>query len=283
MSVVAILGAGDLGGALAHTLAGHARVADIRLIDTARGIASGKALDISQAGPVECFDTCVTAAGQLDAVIGAAAVVLTGPADAAAEEWQGDAALGVLDQVARLAPRAPIVCAGASQGEVVERAVMELGIDPRQILGTAPAALVSGLRALIALTADTSPAAVSVNLLGAPPVHPVVAWSGASIEGYPLEDRLTPAQVARLQRQLRQLWPPGPYALSSAAVQVINALVTGGSRRRFACFVVDQRRRTAGAQSLGVTVDLHGVDTVDTPRLNRLEQTRLENALTRRA
>lgn len=282
MSIVAILGAGQLGGALAHTLAGHDCVADIRLIDSARGMASGKALDIRQAGPVERFDTGVTATGQLDAVIGATAVVLTGPAEAPAEEWQGDAAISLLEQVARLAPRAPIVCAGASQGPLVERAVMELGIDARQILGTAPAALVSGLRALIALAANASPGAVSVSLLGVPPEHPVVAWSGACIDGYPLADRLTIAQVARLQHQLRRLWPPGPYALSSAAVQVIKALVAGGSPRRFACFVVDERRRPAGVQSHGVTVDLHGVDTIDTPRLNRLEQTRLENALTRR-
>ena len=80
MSIVSIVGAGQLGGMLAFTLATNERVREIRLIDTTKAIASGTALDIQQAGAVERFDTSVVAYRELPAVIGSDIVVLTGPA-----------------------------------------------------------------------------------------------------------------------------------------------------------------------------------------------------------
>jgi malate dehydrogenase len=278
MSTVAILGAGTLGGALAHTLAGRDCVRTIRLIDTSVGIAGGKALDITQAGPVEGFDTRVTATEHLDAVIGAAVVVLTGPADTPENDWEGETAGAMLTQVVALNHRAPIVCAGASQASMVELGG-QLGIDRNKILGTAPSALVSGLRALIALEADASPAEVLVNLVGVPPSHPVVPWSSATIGGYPLEDRLSALQQARLDQSLKQLWPPGPYTLASAGGQVITAMLSGGSRRGFACFVGGSHNGAARVQSAGVTVNATGVEAVLPSRLSRFEQVQLDNAL----
>ena len=50
MPVIAIIGAGPLGAALAHKLAGRSRVADVHLIDPEEPVAKGKALDILQSG-----------------------------------------------------------------------------------------------------------------------------------------------------------------------------------------------------------------------------------------
>ena len=71
MSTIAIIGAGPLGGALAHTLAGRSRVGEVRLIDPEGRIAEGKALDILQSSPVEQFSTRVTAATSYAAAAGA--------------------------------------------------------------------------------------------------------------------------------------------------------------------------------------------------------------------
>ena len=279
MSLIAILGAGTLGGALAHKLAGRDRVRAVRLIDPASGVAAGKALDIQQAGAVERFDTRVTAAGEVDAVIGAAAVVVTGPADTPEEDWQGEAALVLLDRVAGLTRHTPIVCAGASQGALVANGVQQLGIDRKRIFGSAPGALVSGLRALVALEAGVSPGEVAINLLGVPPTYPVVPWSSATIGGYPLEDTLTPPQLARLRVRFEHLWPPGPFVLASAAARVVEALAVGGARRTFACFVGEGSREGPGARSVGVTLGPGGIEEILPATLSRLEQVRLENAL----
>ena len=282
MSTIAILGAGALGGALAHKLAGRDRVREVRLIDVAAGVAAGTALDIRQAGPVERFETRVIATEGIDAVIGASAIVFTGPAATPDTEWQGEAALALLDRVVRLARRTPIVCAGAAQGPLVASGVRGLGIDPRRIFGSAPGALVSALRALVALEAGVSPGEVTVNVLGVPPLRPVVPWSGATIGGSSLVDTLSPPQVARLRRRVDQLWPPGPYTLAAAATRVVEVLALGGSARTFTCFVGERSGEGPGVQSVSVTLNRDGIADILTPRVSRLEQVQLENALDRR-
>jgi malate/lactate dehydrogenase len=48
MPIVAIIGAGELGGTIAHTLAVKAQITEIRPIDDLASLAPGKALDIRQ-------------------------------------------------------------------------------------------------------------------------------------------------------------------------------------------------------------------------------------------
>jgi malate dehydrogenase len=279
MSFIAILGAGTLGGTLAYTLATRDKVRAVRLIDPASGVAAGKALDIQQAGPVERFNTRVTAAGEIDSVVGAGAVVVTGPADAPAEDWQDEAARTLLKQVAGLTRRTPIICAGASQGPLVASGVQQLGIAHTRIFGSAPGAFVSGLRALVALEARVSPREVTINLLGVPPTHTVIPWSSATIGGYPIEDTLSPPQLARLRDRVSRLWPPGPFVLASAAARVVEALVVGGARQTFACFVDEGSGTGAGATSVGVTLGPGGIEEILPATLSRLERVQLENAL----
>ena len=278
MSGVAILGAGELGGAVAHKLAGRGRVRRVCLIDAAPGVAAGKALDIRQAGPIERFEAKVTA-GAMDAVVGAGVVVVADPAAPTDGEGLSDPAWAWMKRIVGLTGGAPILCAGADAGRLVVRSVRELGLRPSRVFGSAPEALSAGLRALIALEADASPAQVAIQVLGTPPVHPVVALSGASVGGCRLEDRLSAAALARVRRRVRLLWPPGPYALASAAARVVEAVAAGGSRRVFTCFVAGESDGPASAPAVPVTLHAGGVDEVVTPRLSPSERVQLDNAL----
>jgi malate dehydrogenase len=56
---IALIGAGMIGGTLAH-LAAIRELGDIVLLDVAEGIPQGKALDLAQAGPVEGYDAALT-------------------------------------------------------------------------------------------------------------------------------------------------------------------------------------------------------------------------------
>ena len=53
---ITLIGAGQIGGTLAHLIAIKG-LADVVLFDVAEGIAKGKALDIAQSSPVDGFDT----------------------------------------------------------------------------------------------------------------------------------------------------------------------------------------------------------------------------------
>ena len=52
---ITLIGAGQIGGTLAHLIA-LKELADVVLFDVAAGIAKGKALDIAQSSPVNCFN-----------------------------------------------------------------------------------------------------------------------------------------------------------------------------------------------------------------------------------
>jgi malate dehydrogenase len=73
---IALVGAGMIGGTLAH-LAAKKELGDIVLFDIAEGIPQGKALDLSQCGPVEGFDARITGTNSYDDIAGADVVIVT--------------------------------------------------------------------------------------------------------------------------------------------------------------------------------------------------------------
>lgn len=278
MGFIAIVGSGALGGAVAHALAVRDRVTEVRLIDPAGQVARGKALDIQQSSPVDNFTTRLTSAESIEAAAGADAVAICDSAESNVEH-AGEGGLGLLRHLVRAGSDAPIVLAGASQRELLGRAVSELHIPRSRVLGSAPVALESALRALTGLTLDGSGVEVSLRVVGVPPRAAVVAWEEATANGQPLASEMPPHAIAGLSARIPGLWPPGPYALASAAARVIEAIAIG-SRRRFSCFVATESgplRAAVGA--MPVELGRGGVQRVLEPSLTQQERTALGNAM----
>ena len=277
MSFIAIVGCGPLGGALAHTLAGRDRTAEVRLIDGEGRMAQGKALDIQQAGPVEQFCTRLTHADSWAAVAGAEVIVVADDG-ATGREHAGEPGLSVLREIVKSAGGAPLVFAGADQRELIGRVAVELKVPRKRLIGSAPLALESAVRALSGVLLDTSGVDIALRIVGVPPHAAVVAWEEGTASALPVSSQLAPHQIAALNGKLRTLWPPGPYALASAATRVVEGLL-GRSRRRFSCFVALERGPMREAVvAMPIEVGLEGVRRVIEPKLTRQEQTRLENA-----
>ena len=276
MSFVAIIGAGAIGGSLAHKLAGRDRVGEVRLIDADVKIAEAMALDILQSSPVEGFGTRVTASPSLMSSAGADAIVM---ADAASGkgEHEGEAGLSLLRQIAAIEGRSPIVFAGGGQRSLMQRAVTELHIAPPRLIGSAPIALESALRALAGLALDGSAVEVSLRVVGVPPKGAVIAWEEATAFGQPIASELPPHLLSGFSARIPGLWPPGPYALASAAARVIEGIVTG-ARGRFSCFAVLPRYRVA---AVPVELGADGIRAVHQPVLTPQERTLFESAVER--
>jgi len=73
---IALIGAGNIGGTLAH-LIGLKELGDVVLFDVFPGVAAGKALDIMQSGPVDGFDSAMAGSGDYAAIAGADVVIIT--------------------------------------------------------------------------------------------------------------------------------------------------------------------------------------------------------------
>ena len=73
---IALIGAGQIGGTLAH-LAAIKELGDIILFDIAEGTPQGKALDIAQSGPIEGFDASLKGANSYADIAGADVCIVT--------------------------------------------------------------------------------------------------------------------------------------------------------------------------------------------------------------
>ena len=278
MTTIAIIGAGPLGGALASCLAGRAQVGEVRLIDPEGRVAEGKALDILQSSPVEPFNTRVTAATSYAAAAGAAVIVLADLVSGG--EIAGEPGLALLRQLARMDGTAPFLFAGGLQRELMIRAVGELHLAPRRLLGSAPLALESAVRAVTAALIDASPVDLSIGVAGVPPRDAVIGWDAATAFNRPIAEVLAPHLLSSLTSRLPALWPPQPYTLASAAARVAEALAEG-SRRRYTCFAAIDVTGTGRDMIAAVPVEIvkGGIGKTLEPALSRHERTAFENGL----
>jgi malate dehydrogenase len=278
MQAVAIIGAGELGATTARALAARLGTGSIRLIDDAASVATGKALDMQQAAAIDGSHAAIVGSGRLDDAAGARVVVLADSAGADGE-WHGDAGLERLRRVLAVAPRAVIVFPGARQAALLGLAHRELRVPRERLVGTAPEALASAVRALTALHARVSAGEVFVPLLGVPSRW-VFGWNDAHAAGARLDSILSAAEMSRLEARGRACWPPGPYTLGSAAARAVAASLRL-SPRRFTVFAVLEGEYGARGAVLAVPATLgpRGVQQVHTPALSAREQVALQVAL----
>ncbi len=280
MTTVAIVGAGDIGGATALALAAHDHVTRVLLIDSKSDAAAGKALDIQQSGAVRGFHTQLQGTSDESRVIGCSLCVIADRIGVAPGEWQGDEGLSMLSRLDRYLAGAPIVFAGAAQTDLLAKAANELRMRRERLVGSSPEALASSIRAIVALEARCSPRDVMLTVLGNPPRGFVVPWSEASIGGHALTAVLSQAQVARIEARASHLWPPGPNTLGAAAASVAEAILQA-SRRSFNVLTWLEGefgvRRAAGI--LPVRLGTEGIAAVQMPNLGTREQVQVQTAL----
>lgn len=277
MHDVAIVGAGELGGALADLLARRDLVSAIRLVDETGSVAAGKALDILQSAPIHGFATSVTGATDLAAVAHASIFLI---ADCATRgEWQGDEGLMLLKRLP-VGRKGIVICAGASQRDLVERGARELGFARTRLFGSSPEALASAIRAIVALETDGSAHDVALTVLGVPPSQIVVPWEDATIGGIAATRLLDDPTRRRIVSRVPALWPPGPHALATAAVRAIEAVV--GRSRGIVCCVVapdDAMGRRTRAAAMPARLGPEGITAVEIPPLTSHDRVALDNAI----
>jgi malate dehydrogenase len=278
MHDVAIIGAGELGGQLAHMLARRDAARGVRLIDEAGRIAEGKALDILEAAPIEGFTAELSGSTDITMAAGAAIVVI-------ADRARGDAleiadGLLLVERLTRVSPRAILICAGDSHRELIERGVRELRVPRTRLIGSAPEALAAAARALVALECRVSPRDVSLSVVGVPPARIVVSWDSATVAGLALARFVGEPARRRLSARVAALWPPGPYALATAATKLIETLL-GRSRRLACCFVAPDDSAGVRMRAAAQTVRLgeNGIVEVVLPALSAAEQVAFDNAV----
>lgn len=281
MSVVSILGAGDIGAATAYALARRSRVGEVRLVDTAANVAAGKALDMRQSGPIDHFDTPITSRGDvLDAVSGDVIVIADAFADG---EWEGERGLALIKQLLRAGTKAPIVCAGPKQTWLMEAAVLEAGVPADRIVGAASSAVHSGVRAIAGLELNGSGVDVSIAVVGRAPGF-TIGWTSATFAGSSLTGQIPPHRMLAISDMLKKMWPPKPQAIGAATAVIVEGLLGGSRRHLYATTVLDGEYGERGVATM-VPVELSDRKIIRRiePSLSTQERVEFLNGLSRRS
>ena len=280
MSTVTIIGAGEIGGALARQLAAIDLVSRIVLVDDLANVAAGKALDIAQSSAVDRYHTTVSGTADVAAVVGAAFVVIADTAAQPSTEWKDEGGLALVRRVAGLNQLAPIICAGAAQFSLVERGVNELGVSRMRLFGSAPEALRSAIIAIVALEAGAAPSDISLSVLGRPPHQVIVPWDEAALAGRCATQVLSAAQLARLDARIARLWPPAPYTLAAAANRLIRSALTRTPRVHAALVAVTREEGSPGRSAMmPVILSPSGIANLVAPSLSARDRVRFETTM----
>lgn len=212
----------------------RARVPAVQLIDSQAAVASGKALDIQQAGPVERVDVPMTTGNDELSAVSSAVIVVAD--DSAGGAWDGERGLALVQRLVRSGTAATFVFAAPSHTWLMEKSFAEAGVPADRLIGTAPSAVAGAVRALAGL--ELGVASVQLTVVGRPP-RLVIGWSSAGTDGMLLTDRVPAHRLFAISRALPKLWPPAPYSIASATAQVIEGLLCGTRRLLPALTVID--------------------------------------------
>lgn len=169
--------------------------------------------------------------------------------------------------------------AGTLHADLLQGAVRDAGVPRRRAIGSAPEAFRSAVTAIVAVEAGSSPREVMLTVLGAPGGF-VVPWSEASIGGYSLERVLTQVQLRRIEARVERLWPPGAYALGTAAARVTEAILES-SRQSFSVLTMlgGEFNVKDRVGSLPAFLGPTGIVHTRVPTLSTRERVRLDTVL----
>ena len=235
MTSAAILGAGPIGSAIAHRLAEHARLGEIRLIDEAGAVAAGKALDIRQAGPIGGYDTAISGATDLLSAAGADVIVFADPV--ADGEWEGERGLALVQRLVRAGSVGP-TRVRRTETDLADGGGRARGRASRSIACSVPPRRRCPTASLPCCTSKPDLRGALVGVTGRPPSF-VVAWSSATIGGRLVTDVVPAHRLLSISQSLAKLWPPGPQAIAAPTAAVVEGLINGSRAPITAAVITD--------------------------------------------
>ncbi|AKH41183.1 malate dehydrogenase [Altererythrobacter atlanticus] len=191
---IALVGAGMIGGTLAH-LAAMKEMGDVVLFDIAEGMPSGKALDLAQAAPVEGFDSKLKGTNDYADIAGADVIIVTAGV-ARKPGMSRDDLLGINLKVMQAvgagikehAPDAFVICITNPLDAMVWALREYSGLPTEKVVGMAGVLDSARFRCFLAEEFDVSVEDVTAFVLGGhgDTMVPVLEYS--TVAGIPVPD-----------------------------------------------------------------------------------------------
>jgi malate dehydrogenase len=191
---IALIGAGQIGGTLAH-LAALKELGDIVLFDIVDGVPQGKALDLAESAPVDGFNAKLSGASSYADIAGADVVIVTAGVPRKPGMSRDDLLginLKVMDSVGAglkaHAPNAFVICITNPLDAMVWALQKASGLPPKRVVGMAGVLDSSRFRHFLAEEFKVSVEDVTAFVLGGHGDDMVPSVRYSTVAGVPLPD-----------------------------------------------------------------------------------------------
>ena len=227
----AVIGAGSIGSTTAMRLAEFDILDEVVLTDVVEGRAEGLALDITQSGAIEGFNTRVTGVttdadgSGYAAIAGSAVVVVTAgvarkPGMSRADLIEVNAGIvgGVARNIAEHAPQAVVIVVSNPLDEMTALTQRVSGLPHRRVMGQAGVLDSARFAHFVAERLGVPISRVQTVTLGSHGDAMVPVPSRCTVDGAPLTDALSAAEIADVVRLTRD-----------GGAQIVGLLKTGSA------------------------------------------------------
>ncbi|MDI6731011.1 MAG: malate dehydrogenase [Candidatus Margulisbacteria bacterium] len=237
---VTVIGAGNVGAETARRLA-EKNLADVVLLDIIEGIPQGKALDITQAGPICGYNSRVVGTNDYADTKDSEIVVITAglarkPGMSRDDLLHKNAAIvkGIVENIKKYSPLAVLIIVTNPLDAMTYLAWKISGFPAQRVMGMAPLLDAGRMASFIALELNVPMAEVKATVLGTHGDLMVPVPSQTIVAGKPITQLLPPEKIdAIVQRtanggaEIVNLLKTGSayYAPSAAAARMAEAIL----------------------------------------------------------
>jgi malate dehydrogenase len=235
---IALIGAGMIGGTLAH-LAALKGLGDVVLFDVIEGMPQGKALDLAEGGPIEGYDVRLVGTNDYKDIQGADVVIVTAGVPRKPGMSRDDL-LGinakiigtVADNVKQHAPKAFVIVLTNPLDAMVTLMKQRTGFPKNRVVGMAGVLDSSRYRSFLAAELKASVTNVTAMVLGGHGDDMVPVRSHTTVGGIPVATLVKPDRLEAIEKRTRgaggeivALLKTGSafYSPAAAAIQMADA------------------------------------------------------------
>ena len=237
---VTVIGAGNVGATAAQRMA-EKELCDVVLIDIVEGIPQGKALDLTEAAPIEKHDAHLTGTNNYEASAGSDIIIITAgiprkPGMSRDDLISTNAKIitNVTRQIVKMSPDTILIMVSNPLDAMCHVAYEASGFPKNRVLGMAGVLDSARFRAFISMELNVSVENIHAFVLGGHGDTMVPLPRYSTVAGIPITELMTPDRInALVQRtagggaEIVSLLRTGSayYAPASAAVEMAESIL----------------------------------------------------------
>ncbi len=237
---ITVVGAGNVGASVAQYCA-EMELGDVVLTDILEGVPQGKALDLTEAGPIRGYGTLVTGTNDYADIAGSDVVVVTaglarkpGMTRLDLLGKNGEIITGIAENVAKHAPGSTVIVVTNPLDVMTHLMFKKLGFPASRVVGMAGCLDSARMRAFVAMELNVSMKNVDTMVLGSHGDDMVPLPQYTTVSGIPITKLLPQDRVDAIVERTRKgggeivaLLKTGSayYAPGASAARMVQAIV----------------------------------------------------------